>query len=162
METKSPIHLLLRFSDTLLKEGDTIGEHNQVVSREGAVWFGKMGSPVSQHHIDLFNKQVEDGIPTYVYLVKGNRRKSIAYRCRLIAAARSLPENEKHLMPSYYNDLDLTKYMKFWVKLSDLIPISFDDLSKMRVASSVLPIRETLIKSATGHFFLVENKGLFA
>jgi len=120
-----------------------------------------MGSPVSQQYIDLMNKQVEDGIPTYVYLVKGNRRQSTAYRSQMVSASKSLPEGEKPLVPSYYHNQDLTKYMKFWVKMTDIIPITFDDLAKMRVASSVLPIHETLGKSSTGHFFLVENKNIF-
>lgn len=47
--------------------------------------------------------------------------------------------------------------MKFWVKLAEISEITFDELAKMRVASSVLPISETLVKSSTGHFFLVEN-----
>lgn len=161
MKSKPIIHLLLRFSDSLLKDKDTIEAHDQLIQGYGAVWFGKMGSPVSQHYIDLLNKQVEDGIPTFVYLVKGNRRKSTAFRGRLISAAKSLPEDETHLAPSYYFDLDFTKYMNFWAKLSEIIPITFDDLSKMRVASSVLPIRETLIKSSTGHFFLVEDKTIY-
>ena len=64
MKTEQPIHLLLRFSDSLLKDGHTISEHNLVVTCEGAVWFGKMGSPVSQVHIDRLNEQVQEEIPT--------------------------------------------------------------------------------------------------
>ena len=95
MKTEQSVHLLLRFSDSLLEQGDTIDEHNQVVQRAGAVWFGKMGSPVSQQYIDLMNKQVEDGTATYVYLVKGNRRKSTAYRSKIISISKTLPEGEQ-------------------------------------------------------------------
>jgi len=76
MNTKKPVHLLLRFSDLLLKDGDTITEHNKVIESEGAVWFGKMGSSVAQRHIDVFNEQIQEENPIYVYLVKGNDRKS--------------------------------------------------------------------------------------
>ena len=154
MNTKKQVHLLLRFSDSLLKDGDTITEHNKVISSEGAVWFGKMGSPVSQNHIDRLNKQVQEGIPTFVYLVKGNRRKSTAFRGSLLLASKTLPEGEEHLVSPYYADLDIPKYVKFWVKLTEIIPIEFTDLQKLKVASSVLPIQETLYKSSSGHFIL--------
>ena len=159
-KSKQPIHLLLRFSNSLLKDKDTIDEHNQVVRQSGAVWFGKMGSPVSHNHIDLIIQQIEAGTPTYVYLVKGNRRKSTTYRSRLLAVSATLPAGENQFVPPYYYEMDFTKYMKFWAKMAEITPISFDELSRMRVASSVLPIRETLIKSATGHFILVQNKDL--
>lgn len=158
IKSKPTIHLLLRFSDTLLKTGDTIEAHNHVVGQHGAVWFGKMGSPVSQGYIDILNKQIEEGIPTFVYLVKGNRRKSVAYRAKAIRATKSLPDSEKSLIPPYYVDLDLMRYMKFWVKLDEIESIPASDLGKLRVASSVLPLSETLGKSATGHFFLVDDK----
>jgi len=161
MKTEQPVHLLLRFSDSLLKQGDTICEHNQVVSREGAVWFGKMGASVSQIYIDILNGQIQNDTPTYVFLVKGNRRKSTVYCALLVCATKVQPEEQKHMIPSYYYGLDLIKYMKFWVKLTEITPISFSELEKMRVSSSALPIRESLIKSSTGHFFLVENRARF-
>jgi hypothetical protein len=76
MKTKTPVHLLLRFSDSLLKDGDTITKHNKVIARDGAVWFANMGSSVAQRHIDVFNEQIQEENPIYVYLVKGNDRKS--------------------------------------------------------------------------------------
>ena len=158
MKTKPTVHLLLRFSDSLLKSGDTIDAHNQVVKREGAVGFGKMGMTVSQNNIDKLNQQVEEGIPTYVFLVKGNRRKSTAYRARLSSASKSLPKDEKGMVPEYYLDLDIPKYVKFWVKLTEIYPFEFADLQKLQVASSVLPIQETLYRSSSGHFFVREAK----
>ena len=158
MKPKPPIHLLLRFSDTLLKTGDTIDEHNQVVESEGSVWFGKMGSTVSQSQIDVLNGQVQDAIPTYVCLVKGNRRKSAAFRGRLVLASKTLPKGEENRVPSYYTDLSIPRYVKFWVKLTKIVPIDSADLNMMQVASSVLPIRETLFRSSSGHFFLCEDR----
>ncbi len=87
MKQKKPIHLLLRFLDRLLDNSGTIEEHQKVIEREGAVWFGKMGQPISQNAIDKLNKQVEDNIPTFIYLVKGNRRKPTAYISDLVAAS---------------------------------------------------------------------------
>lgn len=157
VKSERTIHVLLRFSDHLLRAKNTIDEHNKVVQAYGAVWFGKMGSPISQVYTDCINHQIESGVQTFAYLVKGNRRKSTAYRAAIVTASRLLPETEKQMIPSYYFDQNLTRYMKFWVKLAEISEITFDELAKMRVASSVLPISETLVKSSTGHFFLVEN-----
>jgi hypothetical protein len=158
MKTEKPVHLLLRFSDSLLKDGDTVTEHNKVIESEGAVWFGKMGSPVSQNHIDRLNKQVQEGIPTFVYLVKGNRRKSTAFRGSLLLASKTLPEVDENLVPPYYADLDIPKYVRFWVKIKDIIPIDYAELNKMQVASSLSPIGESLVKSFSGHFIIREDK----
>jgi len=157
MKTKSPTHLLLRFSDSILKDKDTITEHNQVIQRSGAVWFGKMGAPVAQHQVDVMMQQIEDGIPAYVFLVKGNRRKSTAYRGKILSLSRIKPENQDMHIPQYYFDLDLIKYMRFWVKLTEIISIDLAELNKLHVASSVLPLPETLVKSSTGHFILKED-----
>jgi hypothetical protein len=79
----------------------------------------------------------------------------------MVYAAKAFTKGEEYLLPPYYLDMELTKYMRFFVKLEEINPIDFENLAKIRVASSVLPLRETLIKSSTGHFFLVENKGWY-
>ncbi len=110
------------------------------------------------NHIDRLNKQLQEGIPTFVYLVKGNRRKSTAFRGSLLLASKTLPEGDEHLVPPYYGDLDIPKYVKFWVKLNGIVPIDSANLQTMKVASSVLPIHETLFKSSSGHFIIREAK----
>jgi len=86
-----PLHLVVRFSDTMFDVGDVIALHNEVIEQYGAVWFGKLGQTISQTRVDLLNQQVEKHIPTFVYLVKGNRRKSTAYRAPLIFLEEDFP-----------------------------------------------------------------------
>ena len=57
MKTKIPIHLFLRFSDSHIKDGDTITKHNKVITRKGAIWLGKMRSPIAQRHFDILNQE---------------------------------------------------------------------------------------------------------
>ena len=158
MNIKTPVHLLLIFVAGLMILEASNKDNNKVIASEGAVWFGKMGSPVSQTRIDRLNKQVQEDIPTFVYLVKGNRRKSTAFRGSLLLASKTLPEGDECLVPPYYADLDIPRYVKFWVKLTEIVPIDSTDLNKMRVASSVLPLGETLAKSSSGHFIIREIK----
>ena len=158
MRQQKPIHLLIRFSDRLLKDTATIPEHQKVIEQEGSVWFGKMGQRISQDAIDALNKQVEDKIPTYIYLVKGNRRKPSAFISELIIASISVPAKEHYLIPAYYRELDIVRFIKFWVKVKNIHEIELGDLNRMSVASSVYPLQETLIKSSSGHFYLQEKK----
>jgi hypothetical protein len=158
MKQKTPIHLLLRFSDRLLENRGTIEEHQKVVEREGTVWFGKMGQPISQNAIDKLNQQVEDKIPTFIYLVKGNRRKPSAYISDLIIASKTIPPEEESLIPVYYQELEIIRFIKFWAKVRNIHEIESSDLNKMSVASSVYPLQETLIKSSSGHFYIREKK----
>jgi hypothetical protein len=158
MKQQKPLHLLIRFSDRLLEKRSTIEEHQKVIEQEGAVWFGKMGQPIAQHAIDKLNKQVEDNIPTFIYLVKGNRKKPNAYVSNLVVASKTIPEEELGLIPSYYRELEIIQFIKFWAKVTDLHEIELKDLTKMGVASSVYPLMETLVKSSSGHFYIKEKK----
>ncbi len=141
-----------------MKKKRTIEEHQKVIEQEGAVWFGKMGQPISQNAIDKLNKQVEDNIPTYIYLVKGNRRKPKAYVSDLVVASKTIPEEEMCLIPPYYKELKIIQFIKFWAKVTNLHEIDLKDLTKMGVVSSVYPLMETLVKSSSGHFYIKEKK----
>ena len=76
---KLEIHFVLRYSD-LLKERDTIAEHEKVLKRCGRVWMGKFGMGVSPALIEKTVAQIGDGVPTWVYL---SHHKSITRRARL-------------------------------------------------------------------------------
>ena len=156
MERKYPIHLLIRFSDSLFSAGDVISLHRQVIKEKGAVWFGKLGTPIAQRHIETINQQVEDKLPSYLFLVKGNRRKSTFYRATIQTLSAILPKNEKDMIPKYYFDLKIVKHMKFWAKLSDIKPIDEIEIQNIQVIGSVLEIGETLVRSSSGHFVVRE------
>jgi len=161
MKQKKPIHLLIRFSDRLLENRNTIEEHQKVIGREGAVWFGKMGQPISQNAIDKLNKQVEENIPTFIYLVKGNRKKPTFFISDLIVASKTIPDEETDLIPKYYEELGIIQFIKSWVKVTNLHEIDISYLSKMGVASSVYPLLESLSKSSSGHFYIKEKKEIY-
>jgi len=48
----TPLHLVIRFSDTMFEVDDEISLHNQVVDEHGAVWFGKLGGTLSLSRIE--------------------------------------------------------------------------------------------------------------
>ena len=151
-----PFHLVVRFSDTMFGVGDVIALHNTVVAQHGAVWFGKLGQTLAQSRMDMLNKQLEDGVPTFLYLVKGNRRKSIAYRAPLLQVAKS-PPAETALIPAYYAQKDLLQYMKAWMKVGQIAPIEMSAMNTLKAISSVFPISETLVRSSSGYFLVRES-----
>jgi hypothetical protein len=153
-------HLVVRFSDTMFGVGDVVTKHNEVTSILGAVWFGKLGQTLAQSRIDMLNDQVEKKIPTFLYLVKGNRRKSTAYRAPLFLLSREIPK-EKALIPDYYAEKDLIQYMKAWMKIGKIEPIEMSEMITLKAINSVFPIAETLVRSSSGYFLVHESKSIF-
>jgi len=156
---EKPYHLVIRFSDTMFGVGDVVAKHNDIVSLHGTVWFGKLGQTLSQGRVDMLNKQIEHGFPTYLYLVKGNRRKSTAYRADLLSVTRDLPK-EKALIPVYYSEKDMLHYMKSWMRIGQIEPIEMSLMDSLRTINSVFQIAETLARSSSGYFLVREYKSI--
>ena len=140
--------------------GDVVAIHNAIVKKDGAVWFGKLGQTLSQNRIDMLVKQIEQGIPTYLYLVKGNRRKSTAYQAKLLAVSRDKLKDKK-LIPTYYGEKKLLQYMQVWMKISQIEPIDMSEMDSLKAINSVFPISETLSRSSSGYFLVHESKSIF-
>ncbi len=153
-------HLAIRFSDNLFSIGDVVVKHNEVFYQKGYVWFGKMGQTISQTRMDLLNRQIAQSIPTFVYLVKGNRKKSTFYRADLIAITKELPIGEEVAIPSYYQNNNLLQYMKTWVRISEIVAIEISVISHLQAIGSVFPLQETLIRSSSGYFLVREAKNI--
>ena len=150
------LHLVVRFSDSMFGVGDVMALHNKVVRKYGAVWFGKLGQTISQSRVDTLNQQVEKKVPTFLYLVKGNRRKSTAYRAPLILVSREKP-SENTLIPEYYAEKDLLQFMKAWMKVGKIKPIEMSEMGSLKAINSVFPISETLVRSSSGYFLVRES-----
>lgn len=157
----NPLHLVIGFSDTMFGIGDVVALHNDVVDRHGAVWFGKLGGTLSQSRIDMLNKQIEQKIPTFLYLVKGNRRKSTPYKAEILAISRDFPKKEKALIPPYYAEKKLLKYMNAWVKIGHIELVEMSTMKNLKTINSIFPIEETLVRSSSGYFLVHESKSIF-
>lgn len=157
----SPLHLVIRFSDTMFEVGDVVSIHNEVVEKHGAVWFGKLGGTLSLARIEMLNKQVEQKTPTFLYLVKGNRRKSTPYKAQIMTVSRDFPKKEKALIPSYYAEKKLLKFMNAWVKVEHIEQVEMADLKNLKTINSIFPIEETLVRSSSGYFLVHESKSIF-
>jgi hypothetical protein len=160
METK-PLHLVIRFSDNMFSVGDVVQKHNEIVDKHGAVWFGKLGGTLSLSRIELLNKQIAQKMPTFVYLVKGNRRKSTPFKASILAISRDLPKKEKELIPPYYGEKKLLKFMNAWVKIGRIEQVEMSTLKNLKTINSIFPLEETLMRSSSGYFLVHESKSIF-
>jgi len=156
MTSNNPIHLLVRFSDNLHSIGNVISKHTRVIDLNGSVWFGKIGTPISKQKISIMNLQIENSIPTKMFLVKGNKYKSTFYEANLTYLTTSYPKEEKHFIPEYYFEYDLTPRMKFWAKLSEIVLVKNIEIEGYKVIGSVLSIFESTFRSSSGHFYIQE------
>ena len=154
-------HLIIRFSDNLFGVGDVIARHNEVIEKYDAVWFGKLGIPLSQKRIDILNEQISKNITTTLYLIKGSRSKSTAYQAAIIHLTKEQPSSETNLFPPYYLEKGICEYIKTWIKVIQISPIEMSFFNNFRVVNSVFPIQETLLRSSSGHFFIQETNLLF-
>ena len=87
-----PIHIMLRFSDAFLREGNTIPLHQHVLKERAAVWYGKTGKPLARRHVMRINAECEAGVPTFLYLVQRVRGNYEVYRGVVEAMSRRLSE----------------------------------------------------------------------
>jgi hypothetical protein len=160
MEPKH-FHLVIRFSDNLFSVGDVVSKHNEIVSAYGNVWFGKLGSPLSYRRVDLINNQIMKNLPTSLYLVKGARKKSTAYITSIFEVTRDFPKKESNLIPEYYTEKGIIKFISVWLKIGEIEQIEMSHLKNLRAIHSVFPLEETLAKSSSGYFLVSEGRSVF-
>lgn len=152
--SKRPIHILLRYSDKLNAAAETIPEHQKVISKSGAVWFGKLGRPVSINHVDKINKQIADGIPSFLYLVQRVGRNYETYCGTIVQITKNCPKDERELIPAYYYYKDIVDEIALWTKLSKIELVDQAALNKLVVATSGMPVLESLSSSMAAHFIV--------
>ena len=148
------LHVLMRYADHGTEYVDTIAAHREVINRYGAVWLGKFGKKLATEHVRRVNQQCQEGILTYLYLVQKRDRAYQVHRATVLTMARSLPKQERHLVPSYYEERRLTRHVGFWTKVTEIISLDTYDLRDLQVAGSGSDVGYALRHSMAGHFLI--------
>jgi len=156
VDSGTPIHILIRYSDRLHRVGGVITRHNEVIQSQGSVWFGKLGRQVAQKHIDAVNQQCVSGIPTYLYLVQKAGSGYVVDQGTVTEMARVLPPGKEHLVPEYYFTTGIIDGIRLWARLCEIKSIEPSYLGKLRALSSIMPVPETLARSMSSHFIVRE------
>lgn len=110
---KFPVHFLLRYSDGLFG-ADTIGEHDKMAKQHGYCWFGKFGLGISGKIVEYAQRQLSEGIDTFVYLGTGARVTHVASVIGLLGGGDQVRAPESTKVPEYYR----TAWCKAWFKLT--------------------------------------------
>jgi hypothetical protein len=148
----------MRFADSLCGGVDTISEHRRVLDRSKAVWIAKLGKPLGGQKITELREQIRGGTATYVFLVQRLCRSYQWTRCRLADIAKSLPRDERTLVPAYYYDNNVLGQAATWFKLTDIQKAQSRHVGKLRVLSSGRPIAETLQSSMAAMFVVTSSQ----
>jgi hypothetical protein len=149
-----PIHIMLRFSDAFLREGNTIPLHQSVLKERGAVWYGKTGKPLARRHVTRINAQCEAGVPTFLYLVQRVGGNYELHKGVVEAMSRDYPKLESSLVPEYYAQQEFLRGIRLWTKLRKLSRAPGEELPKLVLLNTGMPARLSLLHSMAGLFIV--------
>ena len=137
--------IALRFADNFAPVGGTIAAHNEIIDKYGYVWYGKLGSAVSQKVIDEIMKNDN---PKILLIHSGKTGRYWAY---IESVQHDIPE--KKTIPEYYKNT--AGVFKTWFKVVKIINAPSNVLSICKVASSKRPLAE-VSKSSMSPYFIID------
>ncbi len=139
--------IALRFGEHFSPDCGTISAHEEIIKRQGYVWYGKMGTPVSQKAID--NIMSMDN-PKILLIRSGKPERYWAY---IKEINTTIPEDTENI-PSYYRNT--TEKFKTWFKVE-----SFEeapkDIMKNFVVSSSKQLLSDVSKHSMSPYFMIET-----
>ncbi len=118
--------LSLRFGENFAPECGTILAHQEMINKNGFVWYGKFGNAVSDNIIKTIFKEKE---PKLLLIKSGTPERYWAY---IEKAQRQAPESR--YVPEYYRDM--MNKVKCWFKIIKIEKAPSDVMSKCFIVSS--------------------------
>lgn len=111
--------------------------------------FGKFGTSIGATTVAALQRQIEDGTPTYLFLVlkKGWREKFQIYSARLSSISLELSEQDIEIIPQYYRSQWKSISTALEIVTLDLVPQ--DSHKLIAVAGSGRELLSVLGSSAT-------------
>lgn len=145
-------HILIRYNDQLKRK--TIFEHEECVRKNGFVWFGKIGRPISKTYLDYVQKTEPK---PFIFFYKTTKQQSELFYSQLIEVSLDdiRETKEKKYIPSYYRDSDLE--FGVWFKVGKFTELKTKWLQHMIVHTSRAPIIHGLASSAGAFFVEIER-----
>ena len=140
--------IALRFSEKFVPPEATIAAHSTLIDKIGHVWYGKLGSALSDKTVSLL---ISNESPRILLIHSG---KSSRYWAYIDAAQRGTPPLDE--IPSYYRHM--AQDFKFWFRVVNIEKAESDVMQKCKVASS----GETLTfasKSSMSPYFIIDAPG---
>lgn len=140
--------IALRFGEHFSPECGTIAAHQAIIDKIGHVWYGKMGSAVS----DKVISDIKRADQPRILLIRSGRTER--YWAKVLEIQHTVPSLSE--IPEYYRDTAGT--FKTWFKVSEFELADRDVMSKCRVASSGNALGE-VSKHSMSPYFIIEYDG---
>ena len=136
--------IALRFGEQFSPECGTIAAHEEIIESLGYVWYGKMGSKISEKMI----KEIMASDSPRILLIRSG--KTERYWAEVKEIQYGVPEKEA--IPEYYRDIAGT--FKTWFKIEKFVLADKDVMSKCVVASSGKFLGEASKHSMSPYFII--------
>lgn len=141
--------IALRFGEHFAPDCGTIAAHQEVIDKQGFVWYGKMGTPVSTKVISL----IANNKPLRILLIRSG--KAERYWATVIDIQHDVPDRE--YIPEYYRES--AEVFKTWFKVERFDIAEKDVMSQFVVASSGTPLSE-VSRHSMSPYFMIEKKDI--
>lgn len=142
------ISVALRFSENFSPECGTIKAHQNIIDSKGYVWYGKMGSPLSEKTISML---MENDTPRILLIHSGGINR---YWATVDKVQREVPPLND--IPEYYRDM--ANVMKTWFRVSKIELASKKVMGQCRIKSSGARLSETSKHSMSPYFIIKFNE----
>lgn len=137
--------IALRFGEHFSPGCGTIAAHQEIIDKIGYVWYGKMGTSVS----DKVISNIKAAEYPQILLIRSG--KAERYWAKVLEVQHKVPPLTE--IPEYYRDTAGT--FKTWFKISEFELAARDVMSKCRVASSGNTLGE-VSKHSMSPYFIIE------
>lgn len=140
--------IALRFGEHFAPDCGTIAAHQELIDKQGYVWYGKMGNPIAARIVEGLKEQ-EDA---QILLI--NSGKADRYWAHVSEISKEIPPLEG--IPAYYRNQ--AEKFKTWFKITRFEPAPRNIMSKCFVSSSGNALTE-VSKHSMSPYFIIEYKG---
>ena len=139
--------IALRFGETFSPTCGTLAAHQQIIDAIGFVWYGKLGTPISNRIIAEMKKHDD---PQFLLIRSGKVER---YWVHFSEVSNIKPSETEY--PSYYGDI--AERMKTWFKVTEFEPAPKDVMSFCYVISSGHPL-SMVSKHSMSPYFIIDYR----
>ena len=134
----------LRYTDRFAPQNGTIQEHQRILDEKGYVWYGKMGSPISEKVAEMILK---NDVPRFLLIHSGYTER---YWMHIDDISRERPADND--FPQYYHKMG--DNFRTWFRVVKIEAADRDVIGKCKVASSGASLSEVSRHSMSPYFII--------
>lgn len=136
--------IALRFAEKFAPQEGTIEAHKKIIEEKGFVWYGKLGTSVSDNNIHLI---MEEKNPRILLIHSGSTKRYWAY---IKDIKKERPDYSE--FPDYYHET--SDRFHTWFKVISIVEAPRNVMSQCNVASSGQVLSLASKHSMSPYFFI--------